>query len=407
MGERETQEQIVGGLGLFSADRPVTRSITRALENQVVGSLFNQIDTGIPRPVDFLPTDFFNRCTAKIFSTSDRDKPPQTNVSFTAEVTINTSNESVSFARKLDQLFEMSDSEQAGAVGGADPAGSEQPGASGAEHAKAQRSDTTSFATSVEQLSRMMAMMAQQNDMMAQCFNEVRSMRANVSHLSNRVTEMEASAQAMTHRDASTPEATSHRSGVSGQRTDQHVNHSEDEISEHSQRQPPKWKKVDLDKWHVKFDGTNKSIAVESFLFRVERLRSQHEISYDQLFRDFHCLVTGPALKWYWQILEDHAEDPNFGYLALKTELLGHFKMAESDYEIIRQIMERKQLVAESFDDFYGEVHDLTFKLRNKIPEKELVGIIKGNLKPYLANLTFASKMNTLADLKAECRRAE
>lgn len=33
--------------------------------------------------------------------------------------------------------------------------------------------------------------------------------------------------------------------------------------------------------------------------------------------------------------------------------------------------------------------------------------IIKGNLKPYLANLTFATRMETLAELKHECKRAE
>lgn len=56
-GEEEREERQCPGLGIFS-NRRVTRSVARALENEVVGSIFTQIDTGIPYPVDFVPTDF-------------------------------------------------------------------------------------------------------------------------------------------------------------------------------------------------------------------------------------------------------------------------------------------------------------------------------------------------------------
>lgn len=72
-------------------------------------------------------------------------------------------------------------------------------------------------------------------------------------------------------------------------------------------------------------------------------MRIQHQLSYEQLFTDFQCLVTGQALKWYWQVLEDHADDSNFGYFGLKTELIAQFRSAESDYEVIREIREIKQ----------------------------------------------------------------
>lgn len=77
--------------------------------------------------------------------------------------------------------------------------------------------------------------------------------------------------------------------------------------------------------------------------FCVERMRKQHGISFHQPFSDFHCLITRSALEWYWQVLEDHADDLQFVYFKLKSELLGHFKTAESDYEVIREILERKQ----------------------------------------------------------------
>ncbi|KAI9575149.1 hypothetical protein GQX74_009405, partial [Glossina fuscipes] len=138
---------------------------------------------------------------------------------------------------------------------------------------------------------------------------------------------------------------------------------------------------IDLNRWQVKFDGSGKGLTVESFVFRVERLRQQHQISHEELFAEFHCLVTGQASKWYWQLLEDRERDVTFDYLTLKAELLNQFKTADSDYELIREIMERKQQHAESFEDYYAEIHDLTFRLRRKIPELEMIKIMKSNVK--------------------------
>ncbi|XP_036345433.1 uncharacterized protein LOC118754652 [Rhagoletis pomonella] len=398
MEEQDSEDRVVvAGLGLLDSNRRVTRSVARALENQVVGSIFTQIDTGIQHPVDFLPTDYLNRCAARIFGTSNQEVPQQPSVRVTNELFLNATDNSLTFSRKIEELFNMSEEEQQ--TGGSMPLNDQGPGGS-----KSHSGGPSSAAINVEQLSRMMAMMAQQNDMMAQCMNEVRHMRDNVVNLNSRVAEVETSMQGTRSQPAraSTPEERRETS------TTEHGPGAEKPPSQsHSRKEASYRKKIDLDKWHVKFDGSAKGLTIESFIFRIEKMREQYDISYYQLFTDFHCLVTGSALKWYWQVLEDHADEPDFGYVELKTELLNHFKSAESDYEIIREIMERKQAPQESFEEFYSEVHDLTFRLRKKIPEQELVGIIRGNLKPYLANVTFASRMESLAELKSECRRAE
>uniref|UniRef100_A0A1A9WLM9 Retrotransposon gag domain-containing protein n=1 Tax=Glossina brevipalpis TaxID=37001 RepID=A0A1A9WLM9_9MUSC len=128
-------------------------------------------------------------------------------------------------------------------------------------------------------------------------------------------------------------------------------------------------------------------------------LKALSRITYDELFAQFHCLVIGKANKWYWQLLEDHVDDLTFGYVALKKELLKEYGRSESDYDIIRDIMERKQQPFESFDEYYGDIHDLRFRMKNKMPEFEL--------KPALASLVFAIKVDNIADLRAECKRAE
>uniref|UniRef100_A0A1B0GD97 Retrotransposon gag domain-containing protein n=1 Tax=Glossina morsitans morsitans TaxID=37546 RepID=A0A1B0GD97_GLOMM len=166
-------------------------------------------------------------------------------------------------------------------------------------------------------------------------------------------------------------------------------------------------RKVDLNRWHLKFDGSGKGLTVESFIFRTERFRQQQHLSHEDLFAEFHCLMAGQANKWYWQLMEDREGESTFDYFSLKAELLNQFKAADSDYELIREVVERKQQQSESFEDYYAEIHDLTFRLRRKIPEPELIKIMKSNVKPSLATLIFATKVGSVAELKAECKRAE
>uniref|UniRef100_A0A1A9Z0R5 Retrotrans_gag domain-containing protein n=1 Tax=Glossina pallidipes TaxID=7398 RepID=A0A1A9Z0R5_GLOPL len=124
-------------------------------------------------------------------------------------------------------------------------------------------------------------------------------------------------------------------------------------------------------------------------------------------FAEVHCLVTGNANKWYWQLLQDHEGGATFDYFSLKKKLLGQLKAAESEYELIGEIMERKQQPMEWVEDYYGEILYLTSRMRRKMPEQELIKIINSKVKPSLETLIFIVKVENIADLKAECKRAE
>uniref|UniRef100_A0A1B0AEF2 Retrotransposon gag domain-containing protein n=1 Tax=Glossina pallidipes TaxID=7398 RepID=A0A1B0AEF2_GLOPL len=152
--------------------------------------------------------------------------------------------------------------------------------------------------------------------------------------------------------------------------------------------------------------GSGKGLTVECFIFRIERLRQQ-QISHEDLFAEFHCLVVGQAKKWCWQQTKDREGDSKFDYFSLKAELLNQFKAADSDYKLITEVMEQNQQQSENFEDYYAEIHDLTFRLRRKTPQPELIKIMKSNVKPSLATLISATKEESVAELKAECKRAE
>ncbi|XP_037929927.1 uncharacterized protein LOC119664528 [Teleopsis dalmanni] len=229
-----------------------------------------------------------------------------------------------------------------------------------------------------EELGRQFAgMMRQQQDFFTDC---IQSLRAEVGALNNRMKEVEGK-----------PLSTS----------PQHATNVSVDFDK------PFKRNVDLERWHIKFDGSNRDMTVESFLFRVERMREQYGVSYQQLFTEFHCLLSGDALKWFWQLLEHQEGNRYFDYFQLKPELLAQFKSAESDYDIIRRIMERKQQPNEDFKRFYKDIHDLTFRLKRKIPEPDLAAIIKNNIRAGLASLLFSATFSSLTDLRRECNRAE
>ena len=159
--------------------------------------------------------------------------------------------------------------------------------------------------------------------------------------------------------------------------------------------------KVKLHKWQIKFDGTGKDMSIDSFIFRVERLAEQHGVNHEKLLADFHCLLSGTAARWYWQLLEDNKNNPSLDYVDVKKAMISHFKSSQTDVEII------KEQPGESFEDYYTAMHNLSFGLQKKLSERELVDIIKGNLKGQLATMLFSCTIFTLADLKRECLRAE
>ncbi|KAI9575540.1 hypothetical protein GQX74_015571 [Glossina fuscipes] len=296
-----------------------------------------------------------------------------------------------SLSKKLNHLLKMSDDDTpniahnvSGNIADNGRSGHRQPGPAG---------ETASPDLELA------SMLKQQHEMLLSCIQEISNLKQEKSAATQRTQLRDSegtqnflmAASTSTPQQQMPPQTVAHPSGS--------YQHDHQAGQQRTSDENARRRNIDLNRWHVKFDGSGKSLTVESFVFRVERLRQQQQISYEELFAEFHCLVTGQASKWYWQLLEDREGDFTFDYFALKAELLNQFKTAYSDYELIREIMERKQQQAESFEDYYAEIHDLTFRLRRKIPE--MIKIMN------LATLIFATKVESVGEFKAECKRAE
>lgn len=295
---------------VVSEDRRVTRSVTRSLQTQVVSSIFNRIDTGIERPIDFFSTDYLNRCTDLIFGRPSVNS----SVKVSSELAFDSGENSLTFSRKLETLANMSE-DQANT--------DEVPCASG------QEINTSKQSASTDQFSQLMALILHQNQMMSNCMSELSKIRGEVASVSHRVTEVECAANASSINapgSSSTPDKNIRSERTQGcltagsdNKSQQHTSsdqsrkkqgsgddtgningtnrRTDDADITFSRRELDDRKPIDLDRWHIKFDGSSRDMTVESFIFRVEKMREQYNVSHNRLFSDFHCLLNGNAAK--------------------------------------------------------------------------------------------------------------
>ena len=104
------------------------------------------------------------------------------------------------------------------------------------------------------------------------------------------------------------------------------------------------------------------------------------------LLKGFHHLVTGNASSWFCAFC---MKNPTCEWQTLKYHLIKKFRNFESDFEIQRRIMERRQAPNETADSYITEIVKLKNQIRVHVDEVDLFKIVKDNLKDSLAQLVF------------------
>lgn len=170
-------------------------------------------------------------------------------------------------------------------------------------------------------------------------------------------------------------------------------------------RQTNNYQNHGIDKWGLEFDGTNKTPSVEDFVFRVETLQAYFKVPWTDILRNMHHFLRKAAHDWLWDY---RRMNPNVNdWFSFKTALVKYFHKFESDFDIQRKILDRRQQHNESFDEFCNAVLHLRNQQNNPISEQDLVEIMKSNLKPAMMQLLFAVRPIGLDNFRAEARRAE
>lgn len=159
-----------------------------------------------------------------------------------------------------------------------------------------------------------------------------------------------------------------------------------------------------MGKWNLQFRGTASDFPVDEFLFRVETLARSSNIAEDMLPFGMHYVLHGEAQSWYWVY---HRDNPQADWITFKDAMRRHFSLVETQVEIREKISKRKQRLGEVFNEFYLAVAGIAARLSQRMPENELVEILRANMIPQLKNALLFQPTLTVAQLQECCKRCE
>lgn len=159
-----------------------------------------------------------------------------------------------------------------------------------------------------------------------------------------------------------------------------------------------------MGKWNLQFRGTSSEFPVDEFLFRVETLARSSNIAENMLPFGMHYVLHGAAQEWYWVY---HRDNPNADWNTFQGAMRRHFSLIETQVEIREKISKRKQQSGEAFNEFYLAIVGLAARLHQRMPEHELVEILRANMVPQLKSVLLFHPTYTVAALQEYCKRFE
>lgn len=156
-----------------------------------------------------------------------------------------------------------------------------------------------------------------------------------------------------------------------------------------------------IHKWSIRFDGVSGSLSAEDFIYRAERQAQLYGVSERALALGVGDLMTGRAGQWFWTYQQ---QMPNATWAELKAAFLRRYAPhKESDYEIRSRIENRKQKENESFNEFCQDVEALAVRLLRRMPEDELVEVLRRNMLMHLRKALWRHETFTVDELVSVC----
>ena len=120
--------------------------------------------------------------------------------------------------------------------------------------------------------------------------------------------------------------------------------------------------------------------------------------------KDFHLLLRDQAKEWYWIFIRGNR---NCDWISLRHASLYQFQSMTSDFEVMRDIVERKEQYNDTVDEFFHAVVKLRAKLLKPVPEYDFIRIIKRYLKDSIARIVYPMSVYSVDQLRHECYQIE
>lgn len=157
-------------------------------------------------------------------------------------------------------------------------------------------------------------------------------------------------------------------------------------------------------KWNIRFSGGKSDLYVDEFLFRVETLATSAGIDYNYLPLGMHYVLHGQAQEWFWIF---YREFPEANWTAMKAALRNQFSSLADDFELWDQIRARKQQSNENFSQFYLAMAAMCARFEQRIPEDQLVRLLRSNMSHGLKRALLYQPTNSLHELQEAAKQFE
>ncbi|KAL7726526.1 hypothetical protein ACLKA6_001148 [Drosophila palustris] len=128
-------------------------------------------------------------------------------------------------------------------------------------------------------------------------------------------------------------------------------------------------------RWRLTFDGSEKSMPVKEFIFRVEHMQRAYQLPWAEVIRDFH--------------------------------LLKQFQTRKSSFEQEQELRERRQRPGESVDEYLQEMLALRSRLDTHFSDRDLIKVSKVNIKDSISRVIYPMYITSLEMLRYECHDGE
>lgn len=149
-----------------------------------------------------------------------------------------------------------------------------------------------------------------------------------------------------------------------------------------------------VESWDLNFSGDSRSIQVEDFLSRIQKLARHEGVSNGELLLNIHKRLKGEAYDW-WFTRESHLTS----WKRFENEIRFRYGNPNRDRGIRAQIRELKQKKGETFIAFVTEVEKLNQCLQRPFSSRTLFELIWENMRPHYRSRLSVLDIENLEDL--------
>lgn len=159
-----------------------------------------------------------------------------------------------------------------------------------------------------------------------------------------------------------------------------------------------------MSRWTVRYVGGPRDLPIDEFIFRVEDMAASAGLALEDMVGCFHVLLSDRAAEWFWGFRRNQRFAT---WHIFKEAIKKKFSSCDTDEEIRTMMGQRTQKAGERFDDFCRSIEALSHRLRDPLPEYNIISLLKANADPQLRRVLHMHDIRSVEQLQDVCAEYE